>query len=196
MRLRFRGVDEPVIRSGTALLVVGLILGPGCAAGPGKAGAESGDAGWETVFVLARAPEARGPIWVQESDGSSQPGWISVSGPAPTRERVHLLERCELPECGVQEGVCGMAIPVVRRLEPGDSIRFVWNGRTSRLSTDGRCERREPALDGTYAVRFCWTDQEPLEPPSPGEGTPLPGVTCQTLDAALPGATRVAWRVE
>ena len=187
--------EDPSRRSrpvATGLLFVALW---GCAAGSPDAAVVEGD-DLPVSLVLTLAAGAPGPIWVRESDAESQPRWVAVRGVGAEGERVFLREQCGIPDCHGDGGVCGMAIPVVRRLDPGDSIGIGWDGRTSRTIVDGRCELRETVRPGAYAVEFCWTAQEPDPVFDPIEGPELLGITCQTRRVEFPGTRRVSVLVE
>jgi hypothetical protein len=181
-------------RIGGILLVAAL---PACAGGaPDRSGSADGAEARAVTVVLSLSGEAAGPIWVYESDAESQPRWVAVRGPEPEGERVFLREQCAVPECEGDRGVCGMALPVVRRLAPGDSITLSWDGRNSRIRTEGLCEVREELPPGSYEVEFCWTAVEPDPSSDPIQGPSLTGVICGTRTVEMPGARRIAWIVE
>lgn len=168
-----------------------------CAAGGAdpQGAAEAGDDSSVTL-VLTLSPGAGGPIWLFESDAESQPRWVAIRRDGAEAERVFLRERCAIPECGGDQGVCGMALPVVRRLEPGDSIHFEWDGRSSRTRMEGQCEIRETVPRGGYTAEFCWTPEEPDPASDPLNGPSLTGVRCQNRPFEMPAAGRVSWVVE
>lgn len=181
-------------RIASALLLAAL---QACAGGaPDRSGPEEGGDARTVTVVLRLSTEATGPIWVRESDAESQPRWVAVRGPAPAGERVFLREQCAIPECEGDGGVCGMALPVVRRLAPGDSITLRWDGRNSRIRTEGRCEVREELPPGSYEAEFCWTFVEPDPPADPIEGPSLTDVTCGSRIVEMPGTRRISWIVE
>ncbi len=174
--------------------ILALLALAACAAGEPEPSVAGGD-GDGVSLVLSLPQDAGGPIWLQESDAESQPRWVAVRGAGPDNSRVFLRERCAIPDCQGDGGVCGMALPVVRRLDPGDSIRFGWDGRTSRTLSGRRCEVREAVPDGTYEVEFCWTHQEPEPASNPIDGPDLVDVTCATRTIEMPGARRVSMMV-
>lgn len=140
--------------------------------------------------VRARAPEpapitfaievanAAGPVYVMLGGSDDQPGWVSVTGPAG---RVYLRERCEIEDCGAPPAVCGAALPVIRNIGAGAAVRRVeltWDGMTSELDVDARCERRRPAPPGAYVARFCHAREADLEGTAPVQSGRLVRPTC------------------
>lgn len=180
---------------GPISLTLSLLAVAACAAGDPEPSVSGGEQG-QVSLVLSLPDDAEGPIWVRESDAESQPRWVAVRTAGPESSRAFLREQCAIPDCQGDGGVCGMALPVVRRLDPGDSIRFAWDGRTSRTLSDRRCEVREAVSDGTYEVEFCWTHQEPEPASDPVDGPDLVDMTCATQTVELPGHRRVSMVVQ
>lgn len=168
------------LRSSPAIVLV--VTGACASGGPEEPAPAAGEDAVAVVLTLSdRAP---GPIWLQESDAESQPRWVVLRGSEGAT--VFLRERCAIPECEGDGGVCGMALPVVRRLEPGDSIRLMWDGRSSSVPEGRRCEVREPVAAGSYVAEFCWTTSAPDSDYDPIEGPALTGITCRSRSLEMP----------
>ena len=135
-------------------------LAAGCAArgGAGDAGVE----GTAIRFVLEVDAAAAGPVWIALSGAGGEVGWVSVT---LAGARVDLVERCDVPDCGVDPAVCGMAVPMVRDLAAGTDRRaeFMWEGMTSVVDSVARCETRRAAPPGEYVARFCWSREVALD---------------------------------
>lgn len=180
----------------TALLVAGLL--GGCGGGPRGAGTpDHADAGSASAsdwtFVLVQPSGAEGSRWALEKDSGGQPGWVTVRGPAPSTSRIWLRERCEIPDCGVDPAVCGMSLPVVRTLSPGDSLSWRWDGRTSRTRMEGTCEIRQPAAPGRYTVEVCSTREAPQPGDTPADAPHFTGLECSARQVEVPGSGRLVW---
>ncbi len=174
-----------------AVVALGLFA---CAGTAGRDGVGAGE-GTETTywsFVLLAGPDT---LWVLEETRSAQPGWVALRGPNGSNRSVSLRERCEVPECGVEAAVCGMAIPAVARIAPGDSIVWSWDGLTSSLETrtGSTCEVRVPAAPGRYIVEACWTDRAPVPGETPLEPPILDESRCETRRVDVPGSGRIVW---
>lgn len=169
------------------LAVVAILAVQGCAVRTGEATDPT-----RRSFVLVAGTNT---LWALEENPSAQPGWLTLRGPGGDGPNVSLRERCEVPECGVEAGVCGRAIPTVARIEPGDSLVWSWDGRASRIEgrAEGTCELRTPAAEGRYTVEACWTEEAPQGGETPMEMPTLVGLRCETREIDVPGAEQVTW---
>jgi hypothetical protein len=87
---------------------------------------------------------------------SSPVGWVEVRG---SGEPVALEELCAVEDCGEPPVVCGMTLPQVRRVAGQDeagTAEYRWDGYTSVVEPEERCERRVVAAPGAYTARICW----------------------------------------
>jgi hypothetical protein len=116
------------------------------------------------VFRLSLSPDATVPVFIQKTAEDRPDAWLSLY--RGTGENVQRLAApCSACYCGACDscgGLCGPAIPVVRRLEPGSSIELRWDGTTFPIDStcpgDGSCYSIRPAPDGeAYRARFCWS---------------------------------------
>jgi len=129
--------------------------------------------GTSVRFAIELSGTVNGPFYVSLSDAGDQPGWVRAFRGG---QRIFLLPRCDIEDCGAPPAVCGAALPVVLDLArvPDRSIEFVWDGMTSVIDTVIGCETRQMALPGEYLARFCYSSEAELESgsdptrPSPG----------------------------
>ena len=129
--------------------------------------------GTSVRFAIELSASASGPFYVSLSDADAQPGWVRAFRGG---QRIFLLPRCDIEDCGAPPAVCGAALPVVLDLAsvPDRSIEFVWDGMTSVIDTVTGCETRQMALQGEYLARFCYSSEAELDSvgdparPSPG----------------------------
>lgn len=147
------------------------------------------------IEVTNDVPET---IWVQLNDLSGQIAWVTLLD--ASGNRVYLEEQCGIEDCDSPTGVCGAAEPRVRDITGGTytgSIEHLWDTTTSVV--ENGCESRQPAPNGTYTARFCWS----LTATTEGDGDPtvsiagtLDAEVCQERSFTLPGDTRVVFAIQ
>ena len=164
------------------------LLWVGCAAPAEEAASASpADRVVPIRFALEVGSDVQGPIYVQLSGEDNQPGWISAFRGS---ERVYFRERCEIEDCG-SNAVCGVSIPMVQDIaDPGATgvIELMWDGLTSVADPVAGCELRQPAPQGEYVARFCYSREAELEG-GVAPTNPVPGglvrATCTDLPFTL-----------
>jgi hypothetical protein len=119
-----------------------------------NAGSTKESESWASIrfAVEVRSDETR-PVYILLNSEDDQPGWVKAFRDG---QRIYFRERCEIEDCGVSSAVCGAAIPFVRKLVPGTSMEFIWDGMTSALDPVSGCETRRPAAPGHYTASFCF----------------------------------------
>lgn len=128
---------------------------------PVDAGSDESDAGstgitFRLEYVSDDLPSS---IFVQASDYSGEPAWITVK--RASGERVRMFRPCDFCACSMcgQCGVCGAAMPRVDEVASGASATLDWNGVAFPNGTCGANEAcfNEGALAaGSYVATFCW----------------------------------------
>lgn len=164
-------------RWGFGVAAAVLWLAPACASGPG-----SGSDGPSTSvrFAIEVADGTHPPVYVQLESESEPVGWVTAWRDGA---RVHTEPRCEIPDCGGPQVVCGARIPRVRRVADRDrpgAVEYVWDGVESAVEGQGaaECERRVPAPAGRYTARFCYAHAARIE----GEGDPAAGAVGRLVE--------------
>ncbi len=165
--LRSRGLS--------VLLLLAVILVAGCG---GKTPAAETSA--SVRLAIEVDGEVAGPVYVLLSGEGDQLGWVRVSTGG---ERIYFRERCEVADCGAEPAICGAAIPMVKNIASdadNRSIEFVWDGMTSVIDSLSGCETRQPAPQGEYIARFCFSREAEPEGADPTRAVPgrLVGPTC------------------
>ena len=147
----------------------------------------SGSAGVRLALTLGAG--VRAPVYVQVTSEDDQPGWVRLTRMG---ERIHLRERCEVPDCGRAPAVCGAAIPLVRDIGVNSGPRAIdvqWDGTMSVVDPAAACETREAAPAGDYVATFCYSRRADLADNATG-GRDVQGVllqpTCRAVSFSLP----------
>jgi len=129
-------------------------------------------------FAIEVSNDVPESIWVQLSSGDGQIGWVTVTG---EDGRIYFIERCDIPQCDVPEGVCGQGIGMVRDITGGTysgSIEMYWDGVTSIVEEEDDCEQRVQAPAGSYTASFCWSLNATIN----SEDDPALGVPGELVD--------------
>jgi hypothetical protein len=137
------------------------------------------------VFRLSLSPNALAPVFVQKTAEDRPDAWLSLyRGTSESVQRlVAPCSACYCGACASCGGLCGPAIPAVKRLEPGHSIELRWDGTTFPIDStcpgDGSCYSIRPVPEGeALRARFCWS----LAATGFGEGHEiLAPVSCQEV---------------
>ena len=104
---------------------------------------------------------------------NGQPGWIEVSNGS---QRVYLLERCEIEDCGQNQAVCGQTVPVIDNLTSpmsSGAITLEWDRSTSELDATLGCEIRTRVKADNLLARFCYALTAELEGERDAQGSGL-----------------------
>ncbi|MEL6177823.1 MAG: hypothetical protein AAFS10_02670 [Myxococcota bacterium] len=98
-------------------------------------------------------------LYAQTTTGLGTPGWVSITD--TNEEAVGIFERCDIPQCGSNEGVCGLSFaqvtPFLDETTTG-GITVVWDGYINRFNDNDQCMERVPAPSGQYKAQFCYGD--------------------------------------
>lgn|GEM_PF-2822173 len=126
-------------------------------------------------------------VWVQSVDAYGLPGWARVLRDG---QPLVLFDRCDLPVCGEQGGVCGQAFTQVHNVTHtsyAGQVVLTWDGRVRVEDPVDHCWKREPAPAGAYELEACfsWQVEET------GSGKVVVAPTCRTAPFTLPASE--AW---
>ncbi len=123
-------------------------------------------------FAISVDRGSRAPVYVLRETTTGQPGWIEVFH---NGQRVYLVERCELEDCGQNRAVCGLTVPVIEDLTSSASsgtITLEWDRVTSEVDATLQCEVRTRVSADNLLARFCYALEAELEG---GRDAPGPG---------------------
>ena len=106
------------------------------------------------VFTFEHDSDIPESVYVQSSDSYGLPTWVTVK-----KDDLSLIifDRCDLPVCGEETGVCGEAIHRVEDVTGGEyegEISLTWDGYI-RVD-EGDCWSHVPAEPGEYTAEFCF----------------------------------------
>ena len=124
----------------------------------------------EFQFVISADRGTGDSVYVLRRATTGQPGWIEVVNGS---QRVYLLERCEIEDCG-RTGVCGLTVPVIENLTSPQSSRaitFEWDRSTSELDATLGCEVRTRVQADNLLARFCYALTAELEGERDAQGS-------------------------
>ena len=117
----------------------------------------------EFQFVISADRGTGDSVYVLRRAMNGQPGWIEVFNGS---QRVYLLERCEIEDCGQNPAVCGQTVPVIDNLTSpmsSGAITLEWDRSTSELDATLGCEVRTRVQADNLLARFCYALTAELE---------------------------------
>jgi hypothetical protein len=114
----------------------------------------------ELAVKLVLWNQGQAPIYVQRSNGCvpDEPAWFEVQFDGMPLE---LFPSCALCLCPAGPGQCDdncatCGDPTADVLAQGESIEYVWNGRSYLTRSDPTCQQLAPAPIGPLEVKMCW----------------------------------------
>jgi len=130
-------------------------------AGPRAVDAGATGVTFRLEYVTDEPPAS---IYVQASDYSGAPAWVTVK--SASGERVRMFRPCDVCACAACGacGVCGAAMPRVEPLASGAAVSLAWGGVTypgGSCGAGSTCYTEAPLEAGSYVATFCWgTEQQ------------------------------------
>ncbi len=125
----------------------------------------------EFQFVISVDRGTGDSVYVLRRASNGQPGWIELFNGS---QRVYLLERCEIEDCGQNPAVCGQTVPVIDNLTSpmsSGAITLEWDRSTSELDATLGCEIRTRVKADNLLARFCYALTAELEGERDAQGS-------------------------
>jgi hypothetical protein len=134
------------------------------------------------TFGLDYMTDVPEKVYVQSSGMAGVAEWLHVTKDG---EPVTLFEDCGMPNCDIERGVCGAAIPQTTNITGGYETGYIyldWDGQVWSVDEENDCVHSAPASAGTYEVEVCYgwsvTDANP--------GSVVAEPVCETKEFTLP----------
>lgn len=121
-------------------------------------------------------------VYVQTGDDFGLPGWLRVTKDG---QPVGLFDRCDVPNCETDDGVCGIAFSQAINITSGTesgSIYVTWDGRVWSVDEQEQCLKSAPAAAGTYQLEVCYGSSTE----DSGAGPVVVDPVCTTQEFAYP----------
>ena len=97
--------------------------------------------------------------YVQTSNDYALPSWVTI---AKNGVPILMFDQCDIPVCGVDSGVCGIALHTTYNFTGGDysgRIFMTWDGKERVYDETLNCRNRVPVAAGDYTATFCYGSQ-------------------------------------
>ena len=134
-------------------------------------------------FGIEYEPSDPEDFYVQTSNDLSVPSWIDVT--TVGGETVNMFDRCDVPLCGGDDTVCGLAMGEttnITRSTAGGAIYVTWDGRIRTENQAEQCMVEGRATPGDYEAHFCWGHASVDD----GAGQHVESPVCRTMQFTYP----------